>query len=601
VPLGIGTMGNGAIGAQDLVNVTPFAEGYPGTTRQHGALTLKAVALSRGEGHEVVLVRSDTVGVFQHLREAVLNELELRLGRRLDHGLILAGNHTHSGPGRLLDATGVFELLADTFFPEFYDNMVDAFADVVEQAIADQKPAEIGHAVAESHEGHNDRRCENDALDQVQEDPSLPLVAIRRDGKVDAIVASYAYHGTIFGLEDLTLSGDMGGAVEERIEERFDRPVMVMLFNSWGADMAPGSGTVDANAAGADQPDGYDRMDALGELLADAVVPAVEAIVFEGDPTVRARTFRPRLDREVIGYDEETFFYPNGGVYCGLGGEGNCTDATPKPAIDRACLAFPADWPPPKQTMASAGQIGELYFVTGAGEWGTHLVGGMLDKIREHTGGGDVMFIGYANDYTGYSLTEEDWWQGGYEASGAMWGPRQGDYLVARSYEVFETYFDQYLTPPFEQPEPVEPFSGYSYDAYVPETAVNAGTIAEDVAATAGPSDVVKLTVLGSDPWLGVPIATLEKDNGGSFEPVLKTNGTVVQSDAYEFWVDLAVDPPYDQDASERSFSWAIHFPVARRAGSNVPTLSGNYRLSVRVPLADGSESVVESGVFSVQ
>src|SRR5687767_1580234 len=55
-PVGIGTMGYGSQNAQP--SVTPFAEIFPGTTRQHGALTLKAVALSRGPLHEVIIVRT---------------------------------------------------------------------------------------------------------------------------------------------------------------------------------------------------------------------------------------------------------------------------------------------------------------------------------------------------------------------------------------------------------------------------------------------------------------------------------------------------------------------------------------------------------------
>src|SRR5690349_13510994 len=44
-PLGIGTMGFGAITAER--SVTPFAANFPGTTRSYGHLRLRAVALSR--------------------------------------------------------------------------------------------------------------------------------------------------------------------------------------------------------------------------------------------------------------------------------------------------------------------------------------------------------------------------------------------------------------------------------------------------------------------------------------------------------------------------------------------------------------------------
>ncbi len=597
-PLGIGTMGYGAFSVDP--SITPFASTFPGTVRAHGQLTFRAVALSRGEAHEVVFVRMDTVGVFQQLREAVLDELERRIGRRLDDALILAGNHTHSGPGRMLMANGALIALGDSFLPEFYDNVIDALADVVEQAIADQAPAELAYAIAESHDGHNDRRCENDMLDQPQEIPDLPVIAVRREGRIDALVASYAYHGTVLGIEDLTLSGDMGAVVEQKIEERFDHPVLVLLFNSWGADMSPGDASPEPGAVGADQPDGFERMHLLGDVIADAVMPVVSSMTFEAEPALRARTYRVRLDRQVIGYEEGVFPYEYGGVYCTA--DGNCTSVDPIEGLDRGCVPIRARDGLPRQTMMSAGQIGELHFVTAPGEWSTALAAGVLDHVRE-VSSGDAMLIGYANDYTGYSVGEQDWWQGGYEASGAIWGPRQGDSLAARLREVFETYHDLWNEPPWIEPARVEPFSGYTYDPYVPETPVGLGTIAEDVPASAALTDVVRFVVQGSDPWLGLPLATLEHSDGaGGYEVVTRTDGEPVDSASYDFWMELTTSPTYAETlrASERTFHWAISFPVGRRSSTSIPALSGGtYRFAVRIPTTSG-EMTVHTGDFTV-
>ncbi len=590
-PLGIGTMGFGAFGADP--SPTPFAENFPGTTRMHGALTFRAIALSRGPAFELILVRMDTVGVFQQLREAVLDELSRRLGRSVDDSLILAGNHTHSGPGRILMSTGALTALADTFFPEFYDAIVDALADVVEQAIGNQAPAELGYTIVRTSAGHSDRRCENDPLAQPQEIPDMPVIAVRRGGVLSAIVASYAYHGTVLGIDQLTLCGDVGSAVEQKIEERFDHPVMVLFFNSWGADMAPSNPSIDPTAIGAEQPGGYDRMERIGEVVADAIVPALDSITFEAEPTVRARTYRVPIDREAIGYDDETFRYTNGGVFCGAGAEGNCVDVQPIATLDTSCLPISRTDGLPHQTMISAGQIGNLHFVTGSGEWGTALANGVLDHVRARTSG-DAMFLGYANDYTGYSLGEADWWQGGYEASGALWGPRQGDYLAARTVEAFDTFFDLWIEPPWIEPERVAPFSGYTYEPYVPERGSSTGTFALNVAPTVATTDVVQFTLLGSDPWLGTPVATLERDTGAAFEAVVRGNGELIDSESYDYWIDLATAPTYAEipRTEERTFSWTFHFPVSRRAASNIPALTGTYRFRVRVPTVTGEMTV---------
>lgn len=592
-PVGIGTMGFSPFGLDP--SVTPFADTFPGTVRAHGQLTFRAVALSRGEGHEIVFLRMDTIGVFQQLREAVLDEMSER-GHELGEALILAGNHTHSGPGRILMATGALQALGDTFFGEFYDRVIEALADVVEAALDDRAPAELGYVIASSSEGHDDRRCENDPLAIPQEVPDLPVIAIRRGGEVEAIVASYGYHGTVLGIEELTLSGDMGSVVEQKIAERFDHPVTVLFFNSWGADMAPGDPPVDGSIPAAPQPGGYERMHAIGDVIADEVVPRVEALTYSSTPAIRARTYRVRLDREVIGYDSDTFPYPAGGVFCGIGTEGNCTMIERREDLDHQCIRISPAENLPRQTLFTAGQVADLYFVTAPGEWTTALAARVLDSVRA-TSGSDAMMIGYANDYTGYSTPEDDWWQGGYEASGALWGPGQGDYLAARLIEAFESYFDRWNEPPYREPARVEPFSGYTYDAYVPETALGLGTVTTDVAPSVTGTDVVTMTVNGSDPWLGTPTATLERDNAGTFEPVLRASGRPVDSTSYDFWIDLDPMPPYvEGEREDRTFAWTISFPIARRTSTDIPPLEGGtFRLSVSIPTTSGAMTVTSS------
>lgn len=597
-PVGIGTMGYGAMGEDP--SITPFADTFPGTTRSHGTLTFRAVALSRGPAHEIVFVRLDTIGIFQQLREAVLDELERRIGRRLDDALILAGNHTHSGPGRLLLANGPLVALADTFFGEFYDRVVMALADVVEAAIADQAPAELGFAIAGTSEAHNDRRCENDPLAQLQESPDLPVIAVRREGRLDAIVASYAYHGTVLAMSDHTLSGDMGSIVEQKIAEGFDHPVMVLFFNSWGGDMSPGDVMPDPGAVGADLPDGFEKMELLGDVVREAIMPSLARIEFAADPEIRARTYRVRIDREVIGYEGRRFNFPHGGAFCGLAAEGVCDRVMPNMALDGVCLPISETDGLPKQTMLTAGQVGELYFFTAPGEWGTALSATVLDHVRMRAGP-NAMMIGYANDYTGYSLGEADWYQGGYETSGALWGPLQGTYLSARARDAFDTFYDLWNEPPWEEPARVPPFSGYTYDPYVPEGAEGLGTLVTDVPSNASATDVVTFAIHGADPWLGVPVATLGRDEG-TFTPVLRSDGTEVTSRSYDFWVDLEPTPAYagTPRAPSRTFRWTFQFPIAHRASSNIPELDGPYRFRIAIPTESG-EMTVDTGVFTVR
>jgi neutral ceramidase len=598
IPVGIGTMGYGGIGKGE--SITPFAEMFPGTTGQQTALNCRAVALSRGSAYRSVLVKCDTVGMFQHMREHVLNIVEQNTGQDLDDALVIAGNHTHSGPGRMIKPRAIFDMLADLFHAEIYENMVHELADLVVRAMDDMRPAELATLVTEV-DAHDDRRCENDPLDQVQRRDDMPIVAIRREGQIDALVMTYAYHGTLLDMEDLTLSGDVGSVVEAKVEERFDHPVSVLFFNSWGGDAAPGKSKIPADAVGAEQPSKYDHMESLGTQIADAVMPLVPNLQFTGEPELRSETYRVPIDRDLLGYAEEEFPFPNGGAYCGMASDGSCDAIEPKEGIDRFCLAFSDDQPAPKQSLFTVGRIGNLYFTTGMGEWSTYLADQFMKHMAAETGS-ETMFIGYANDYQGYCLTEQDWWQGGYETAGGMWGPRQGDYVLARGMEIFDHFFHRDAPLPFEEPDPVEPFSGYTVEPYQPESGISVGTIQADVPAAAGQQDVVSFAVLGTDPWLGAPVAVLEKQTASGFEPVLRPNGTEVDSEGYELWLHLSVNPAYADvmPAAEREFVWTFSFPVSHKVPASFGKLEGTYRFRIEIPMESGDTKKVETGTFSV-
>ncbi|MFH1465503.1 MAG: neutral/alkaline non-lysosomal ceramidase N-terminal domain-containing protein [Pseudomonadota bacterium] len=588
-PVGIGTAGYGPAGSD---SDSPYTDIYPATTRIHGPPEVKVTVLSRGPGFETVLISADTVGIFQQLRRALVLDLGARLGRDMDDAVIWGATHTHSGPGRMVDAGGPFDLIADRFFPEFYERFMDDVGDAVEAAYADLTPATLATAVAQAPDGHNDRRCEDGGPDYTND--ALPMLVVSRAGQIDGLVIAYPVHGTVLGNEDLTLSGDVAGAIEEAVEDGFDHPVLVSLFNSWGADMSPGDPALDPRE-GAEQPGGYDRMEAIGAYVAAQVHAALPSDPGSAEPELAARTFRVPIDREAIGYDDETFDYEYGAVYCGMNSEADCDAATTIDDLDEHCVRFNEDYPAPTQTLFTVGRIGELAFTTFTGEPGTRLAEQIMDGMRAHGDVGDVMFLGYTQDYLGYSILEDDWWQGGYEASGALWGPEQGDYLAELDVQAFDAFEAGGAIGP--EPAPVAPFEIGEYDPVVPATAVTPGTVLADVAASYGPTEVVTFTLAGEDPWLGPPVATLQTAAG---EAVLRPGGEPADSDTYLFWVDLAVEPAWGEEAASRTFGWTFSMPVAHHYSASDPGLSGDYRLRVAVPRADGSTSEVLSGVFTV-
>lgn len=587
-PVGIGTVGYGPFGAPS--SPSPFSTIYPGTTGLSMHPEIKVTAISRGEGFEVVFVRVDAVGMFQQLRRAVVLELQERTGRDLDDALVFGATHTHSGPGRVIDGGGLFDIIADQYHPEFYDRFVNAMADTIEAALDDLQPARVATSAGYSAEAHKDRRCEDGHPDY--ENGTTPFIAIERDGELQGIVATYAVHGTALSIDDLMLSQDVFGAMETALEDHFDHPVDVLVMNAWAADMAPSSGEIPLQEGGP-LHDGLASAARTGWQFAEDLAPTVTGeLAWEDEPVVDVQVHRARIDRDVIGYEDGVFPHVYGAVYCEK--EGECAVTEPIEGLDQDCLPFNEMFPAPNQTVFSAGQVGDLHLITFPGEPGTRLAEQVIADIQAQDPHiTDVMFVGYGQDYLGYSILEDDWWQGGYEAGGHLWGPRQGEYLADVAVQVMGLYTGS--ASGLDEPDPITPFDEPSYTPYEAEEAVAAGDAVAQPGAVLAPSDAVVFAVNGLAPWLGAPLATVHAADGSA---VLRANGEPWTSDEQPFVWSLTVAPSYAEtlDPQPRTFTWSLSFPVRHPVPDTFALEPGDY--TVQIALPDGT--VVESEPFSV-
>ena len=590
-PVGMGTVGYGPDGGVD--SESPYSSIYPSTRHVHGHPELKAAVISRGPEHEIVFVRFDAVGVFQQFRRAVVLAYAERTGKDIDDALVLGATHTHAGPGRIIDAGAIFDIIADRFFPDFYERFVDATVDVIEAAYADLQPASLASTMARCDGAHQDRRCEDGGPDY--ENSDIPLLVVERGGEVSIVLGAYAIHGTVLTLGDLTLSQDAYGPIEHAIEDGFDHPVGALMFNSWGADMSPGDPDV-ASREGVDQGK-FDRTERIGVTVAEQVHAAIDAgLTWDEEPVVRAQVYRSPIDRQAIGYADDEFTYEYGAVYCE--GESDCDPSTTVEGLDETCLPFNELFPAPNQTVLTSGRIGDFHLITFPGEPGTALSERVMADVRAADPEvGDIFFLGYGQDYLGYSIEETDWWQGGYEASGALWGPRQGEYLADRVVEAAAAYrTGSRLT---VEVEPIETFDVGDYTPWVAEESVSPGVILEDVSGSYGRTEMVSFTVSGSDPWLGTPTARLLDSDGG---PVLRPNGIVLTGDDSPFHWTLSVDPPY-ADAeypTARTFSWNVTLPAGHRTVAWPQLAAGTYQMELTVPV-DGGDVVLTSAPFAIE
>jgi hypothetical protein len=592
VPLGVGVTGNGFFGVPS--NPGPYADRYPATDRFHGHPNFVAIVMSRGPGFEVIFLRSDMIAVIQQLRDAILVELEQRTGRDFDDALIMGATHTHSGPGRFIQG-GLFNLIADYFVPQHYEALVHAGADAVEAALADVGPAELGYTLAQAPDAHADRRCE-DLLDYTND--QLGILAIRKQGEVTALVLNYAVHGTIVGLDEFTLSQDASGAIEEFVEQGFDHPVDVLLNNSWAADVSPATPPLDPLEGASPLPPGYDRMEAMGTYMSGIVQDSIGGIAWSAEPDIRSKTYRLPINREAIGYEWGEFDFEYGAIYCSR--DGDCEQLTNYPDLTDGCIPFPDFSPAPQTTVMTVGTLGGAHFTTWAGECGTLLAEETMASMREHDGVGDILFFGYSQDYLGYALQEEDWWHGGYEASGAMWGPKQGEYLKRVQAQIFDHWMGVTEELPYTEPGPAARFDLTDGEVWVADEALLAGTVSAEPDASYPTDGVVSFAVAGSDPLFGAPVARLQREVGGEFVDVLTPDGRPRDSDGYGFWVDLRPDPTYEDtlDPTPRAFHWTFNLPITTRAMALEP---GTYRFATEIPMASGVSVSPSSQSFVIE
>jgi len=205
----------------------------------HNAPKVKVLALRAGQD-QVVLVKLD-LGL---MYEGMLFDVEAKLGADFQGKVIIAASHSHSAWGQQTGSF-IFQIGLGDFRKLVYDRYVDTIVAVVQDAIADQRPAKIGILSDFSFDMDNlisrDRRPENDQL-AGGDGKDSSMFMIRVDGIDNVPIAAvpvYGVHGTLMGSENSFASGDAVAGAERWLEEQFDSNVVVMHMQGAGGDVSP--------------------------------------------------------------------------------------------------------------------------------------------------------------------------------------------------------------------------------------------------------------------------------------------------------------------------------------------------------------------------
>jgi hypothetical protein len=358
--------------------------------------------------------------------------------------------------------------------------------------------------------------------------------------------------------------------------------------------------------------DDFNAIESAGNTAAEFVLSQLESIETHPQIPLWSRIERFEFNRKKMGYLDGVWPYEHGAVYCGISiqdavcwGEGEPPEAE---MLSSGCIPFPAELPAPKVTSVGAARIGDLHLLSLPGEPGTELSLNMVSRIQKNTGIKALGVIGYALDYIGYSLMEDDWYLGGYESSGAIWGPKQGAWLGQHAVGLF----DHAVGGEALAWDPPPPRATYVIgdSSYQAETPLGDPKIVTEPATEVVAGDLVVVTIHGGDPWHGLPTIGLERLSGtdalgnGRFDAVVRKNGAPMRNiDGYEFETRLATSPGYADNLGpiQRDFEWTFVFSTRRPAATTSPDLAGGtFRFSITGSAGTNAGYALNSQPFKV-
>jgi len=213
--------------------------GYGSRLQEHEGveqrISAKALALGSDTDGPAVLLAVDNCGVPAWMRDELIKRLAART-KVTGPRVAICSSHTHSAPM----LTGILPNLFSSDIPpahwanveRYTRELMDKLEQVALAALADRQPAKLALGFGHVSFAHNRR-----SYAFRPEDHSLPVLrVVGADGKVRAVLASYACHATTLGFNKI--HGDWPGCAQEFLEKAFPGAVPLVAIGC-GADQNP--------------------------------------------------------------------------------------------------------------------------------------------------------------------------------------------------------------------------------------------------------------------------------------------------------------------------------------------------------------------------
>ncbi|QSS89283.1 neutral/alkaline ceramidase [Streptomyces sp. M54] len=213
------------------------------------------VVVDRASGKRVVYVNADLAMIFQSVRQGVLARLKERYGSLYgEENVLLSATHTHSGPGGFSHNVA-YNLSVLGFQKKTYQAIVDGITDSVAKAHQDLKPGamSLGTGTLTNASVNRSRAAfdRNPAADRAAFpdaiDPAMTVLRFRQGGEDVGAINWFATHNTSITNKNTLISPDNKGYASyawehdhEGVRYLDDTPGFVAAFpNTNAGDMSP--------------------------------------------------------------------------------------------------------------------------------------------------------------------------------------------------------------------------------------------------------------------------------------------------------------------------------------------------------------------------
>ena len=431
------------------------------------------VFVDQASGKRVAIVNTDLQGVFQSVQQAVLKRLAARYGDRYtERNMLISATHTHDGPGGH-SHYALYNITVLGFQEKTFNAIVDGIVEAIVQADENTQPGTLNlgrstltnASVNRSRDAFDRNPAADRAAFPLGIDPAVTALRVRRGGKDVGAISWFATHGTSMTNKNTLTSGDNKGYAEyawehDRAGVRYrddDHPGFVAAFAQTNAgdmspnlNLRPGSGPTE-NEFDNTRIIGTRQLDAAEAAYASARTEVTGGIDYrmryvdmsqvsvagrytsDGArhttcPAALGTGFAAGSTEDGVGLD----WVKEGGTNPLLKALG-ATLFDISPAL-RACQApkeviiangttKPYPWSPellPLQLI----KLGQLYLAAVPGEFtivsGYRLRRTVADELGVPME--NVLLAGYANAYSGYVTTPEEYDQQDYEGGSTHFG-----------------------------------------------------------------------------------------------------------------------------------------------------------------------------------